>query len=177
MTDLINAWKLVAVLQVLALKNGSIRIGLDIGAGSGTFAARMSERNVTILSTTLNLDGPFNEMIAMRGLLTLHLTVSQRFPFFDNTLDIVHSMHVLSNWMPRDMLEFILFDIHRILRPGGIFWLDRFFCAKDQLDTLYTPMFTKFGYRKIKWAVGKKPDFRGQEQVYVSAIYEKLPLQ
>ena len=169
-------WVLGEFDQVLALKNGSIRIGLDIGAGSGTFAARMSERNVTILSTTLNLDGPFNEMIAMRGLLSLHVTVSQRFPFFDNTLDIVHSMHILSNWMPLDMLEFILFDIHRVLRPGGIFWLDRFFCAEEQLETVYTPLLMKFGYKKIRWAVGAKPN-RRKPEVYLSAIFEKLPPQ
>ncbi|CAK9177851.1 unnamed protein product [Ilex paraguariensis] len=46
---------------------GTIRIGLDIGGGAGTFAARMKERNTTIITTSMNLDGPFNSFIASKG--------------------------------------------------------------------------------------------------------------
>ncbi|KAK3031325.1 hypothetical protein RJ639_035231 [Escallonia herrerae] len=102
--------------QVLRAKStGSIRIGLDTGGGTGTFAARMKERNVTIITSTMNLDGPFNSFIESRGLIPMHVSVSQRLPFFENTLDIVHSMHVLSNWIPDAMLEFTLYDIYRVL--------------------------------------------------------------
>ncbi|KAF5205586.1 S-adenosyl-l-methionine-dependent methyltransferases superfamily protein, partial [Thalictrum thalictroides] len=52
--------------DVLALGSGGIRIGLDIGGGSGTFAARMAEKNVTVVTPTLNVDAPFNEFIAAR---------------------------------------------------------------------------------------------------------------
>lgn len=46
--------------EVLALKkNGRIRIGLDIGGGAGTLAVRMKEMGDTIVSTTMNLIGPF----------------------------------------------------------------------------------------------------------------------
>jgi hypothetical protein len=47
--------------DVLAIKPGLIRIGLDFGFGTGSFAARMREHNVTIVSTALNLGAPFNE--------------------------------------------------------------------------------------------------------------------
>lgn len=51
--------------QILRTKPpGTIRVGLDIGGGTGTFAARMRERNVTIITTSMNLDGPFNSFIA-----------------------------------------------------------------------------------------------------------------
>jgi hypothetical protein len=75
---------------------GTIRIGLDIGGGSATFAAWMSECNVMIVTTSMNFDGPFNSFIASRGLIPMHISVAYRLPFFDNTLDIVHSMHVLT---------------------------------------------------------------------------------
>ncbi|KAK7844597.1 hypothetical protein CFP56_010725 [Quercus suber] len=104
---------------------------LDIGGGTATFATKMRERNVTIITSTLNLDGPFNSFIASRGLIPIHVNVSQRLPFFENTLDIVHSMHILSNWIPKAMLEFTLYDIYRALRPGGLFWLDHFFCMRS----------------------------------------------
>ncbi|KAK6119099.1 hypothetical protein DH2020_047142 [Rehmannia glutinosa] len=161
--------------QVLAMKpHGTIRIGLDIGGGSGSFAARMKERNVTIVTTSMNFDGPFNSFISSRGLISMHVSISQRFPFFENTLDIVHSMHVLSNWIPDAMLEFTLYDIYRVLRPGGLFWLDRFFCFGSQLNSTYVPMFDRVGFRKLRWNTGMKLD-RGVEknEWYFSALLEK----
>ncbi|KAK4751880.1 hypothetical protein SAY87_020678 [Trapa incisa] len=151
---------------------GSIRIGLDIGGGSGTFAARMRERNITIITTSMNLDGPFNSFIASRGLIPLHMSVSQRLPFFENTLDIVHSMHVLSNWIPNTMLEFTFYDIYRVLRPGGLLWLDHFFCEGPQMNQTYAPMIDKVGFRKIRWSAGMKMD-KNRNEWYLSALLEK----
>ncbi|KAI5072816.1 hypothetical protein GOP47_0012922 [Adiantum capillus-veneris] len=161
-----------SIEEVLRLKNGSVRIGLDIGGGSASFAVRMMERGVTIVTTSMNLNGPFNNFIALRGVVPLYLTVAQRLPFFDNTLDIVHSMHVLSHWIPLDTLEFILFDIDRVLRPGGIFWLDHFFCGKSQLKDTYVPMIRGMGYRVHRWVTSPKMD-RGRPEIYLSAVLEK----
>ncbi|XP_073002938.1 probable methyltransferase At1g29790 [Typha latifolia] len=160
--------------SILKIKPGSIRIGLDIGGGSGTFAARMKERDVTIITSTMNFDGPFNNFIASRGLVPVHISVAHRLPFYDNTLDIVHSMHVLSNWIPDIMLEFALYDIYRVLRPGGLFWLDHFFCVGEQLNSTYVPIFDRIGFKKLRWTAGRKLD-RGIEknEWYLSALLEK----
>ncbi|KAK2662774.1 hypothetical protein Ddye_001348 [Dipteronia dyeriana] len=153
---------------------GTIRIRLDIGGGSGTFAARMRERNVTIGTTSMNLDGPFNSFIASRGLISMHVSVSQRLPFFENTLDIVHSMHVLSNWIPDAMLEFTLYDIYRVLRPRGLFWLDHFFCLGSQLNETYVPMMDRIGFKKLRWNAGMKLDHGIQKnECYFSVLLEK----
>lgn len=161
--------------QVLAKKAaGTIRIGLDIGGGTGTFAARMKERNVTIITSTLNLDGPFNNMVASRGLIPMHISISQRFPFFENTLDIVHSMHVMGNWMPDTMLEFVLYDIYRVLRPGGLFWLDHFFCFGSKVNKTYVPMLDRVGFNKLRWHVGMEVNPLVRKNVwYISALMEK----
>ncbi|PIN06936.1 hypothetical protein CDL12_20496 [Handroanthus impetiginosus] len=161
--------------EVLAVKKpGSVRIGLDIGGGTATFAVRMRERNITIVTTSMNLNGPFNNFIASRGVVPLYISISQRLPFFDNTLDIIHSMHVLSNWIPTDLLHFFIFDIYRVLRPGGLFWLDHFFCVGDQLAEVYAPLIESVGFEKVKWEVGRKLD-RGPElnEMYLSALLEK----
>lgn len=160
--------------EVLRLKPaGTVRIGLDIGGGSGTFSVRMKERNVTVVTTSMNLNGPFNSFIAARGVVPLFLSISQRLPFFDNTLDMVHSMHVLSNWIPDTLLHFIFFDIYRVLRPGGIFWLDHFFFVEEQMGK-YVPMIDSVGFHRLKWVVGRKLD-RGPElkEMYISAVLEK----
>ncbi|KAM0883983.1 hypothetical protein ACQ4PT_031291 [Festuca glaucescens] len=160
---------------VLAAKpNGTVRIGLDIGSGSGTFAARMQERGVTVVTTSMNFDGPFNSFIASRGLVPMHLSIVHRLPFFDGTLDIVHSMHVLSHWIPVAILEFALFDIYRVLRPGGLFWLDHFYCLGGHMNTTYVPMFDRIGFNKVRWNARPKLD-RGIKfnEWYVSALLEK----
>ena len=163
-----------SIEEVLEIKKGTIRIGLDLGGGTATFAVRMMEHNVTIITSSINLNGPFNNFIALRGVVPLYLSIAQRLPFFDNTLDIIHSMHVLSHWIPTITLEFILFDIDRVLRPGGIFWLDRFFCIEPQLEEIYLPLFNKLGYKKLKWAIGPKLDRDVRlHEVYLSAVLEK----
>ncbi|MBA0723623.1 hypothetical protein Golax_004190, partial [Gossypium laxum] len=137
--------------QVLQTKPaGSIRIGLDIGGGRLGVALSQQGRESGTSPSSLRL------------------------PFFENTLDIVHSMHILSNWIPDAMLEFALYDIYRVLRPGGLFWLDHFFCQGPQLNQTYAPMFDRIGFTKLRWNVGKKVD-RGvdKNEWYLSALLEK----
>ncbi|PKI54420.1 hypothetical protein CRG98_025207 [Punica granatum] len=136
--------------EVLATKKPGTRIGLDIGGGVTTFAVRMMQRNITIVTTSMNLNGPFNSFIASRGVIPLYISISQRLSFLDSTLDIVQSMHVLSNWIPTTLLHFFMFDMYRVLSPGGLFWLDHFFCSGDQLEQVYAPLIESTGFAKLK---------------------------
>ncbi|KAK1580830.1 hypothetical protein Q3G72_000450 [Acer saccharum] len=133
----------------------------------------MRERNVTIVTTSMNLDGPFNSFIASPGLISMHVSVSQRLPFFENTLDIVHSMHVLSNWILDAMLEFTLYDIYRVLRPGGFSGLIISSIWSVQLNETYVPMMDRVGFKKLRWNAGMKLD-RGikKNKWYFSALLE-----
>ncbi|PKI45949.1 hypothetical protein CRG98_033589 [Punica granatum] len=159
---------------LLTKKPGTIRIGLDIGGGVATFAVRMRQRNITIITTSMNLNGPFSSFIASRGVVPSYISISQRLPFFDNTLDIVHSMHVLSNWIPTTLLHFLMLDIYRVLRPGGLFWLDHFFCVQEQYDQVYAPLIESIGFNKLKWVVGRKLDRSLElQEMYFSALLEK----
>ncbi|CAI0627051.1 unnamed protein product, partial [Linum tenue] len=67
-----------------------------------------------------------------------------------------------------------IFDVYRVLRPGGLFWLDHFFCVGDELRDVYGPLIRSVGFRKVKWVVGRKLD-RGEElrEMYLSALLEK----
>lgn len=134
----------------------------------------MREHNINILTTTMNFNGPFNSFIASRGLVPVHLTVGHRLPFFDSTLDLVHSMHVISNWIPGLVLEFLLYDVYRVLRPGGLFWLDRFFCVGPQMNETYVPIINKIGFNRLRWHEGRKMD-RGERmnEWYLSAVLQK----
>ncbi|CAL5016767.1 unnamed protein product [Urochloa decumbens] len=153
---------------------GTVRVGLDIGGGTGTFAARMAERNVTVVTTTLDMDAPFAAFVASRGLVPLQITLMQRLPFADGVLDIVHSMNALGSWVPDAVLEAALYDIYRVLRPGGVFWLDHFFCLGPQLNATYVPIFDRVGFRRLRWKAGRKLDLGPERnEWYVSALLER----
>lgn len=158
------------ISDVLAIKQGEVRIGLDYGIGTGTFAARMREQNVTIVSTALNLGAPFNEMIALRGLVPLYVTLNQRLPFFDNTMDLVHTNGFMDGWIDLLLLDFILYDWDRILRSGGLLWIDRSFCYRKNLED-YMYMFLQLRYKKHKWVISPK----SKDEVFLSALLEKPP--
>lgn len=159
------------ITEVLAIKPGEIRIGIDYSMGTGTFAARMKEHNVTIASTTLNLGAPFSETIALRGLLPLYLSINQRLPFFDNTLDLIHTTLFFDAWVDHQLLDFILFDFDRVLRPGGLLWLDRFFASRDDLQE-YLFYFRKLRYKRHMWITSPKTD-KNANEIYFSAVWEK----
>ncbi|CAA3024657.1 Methyltransferase type [Olea europaea subsp. europaea] len=93
--------------QVLGTKpRGTIRIGLDIGGGIGTFAARTKERNVTIITTPMNLDGHFNSFIESWGLIPIHVSISQRLPFFAYTLLLGFNRDIAKiEWYSSALLE------------------------------------------------------------------------
>ncbi|XAR63017.1 hypothetical protein NMG60_11022800 [Bertholletia excelsa] len=160
------------ISEVLDLKPGEIRIGLDFSVGTGTFAARMKEQNVTVISATINLGAPFNEMIALRGLIPLYLTINQRLPFFDSTLDLIHTTGFLDGWIDHVLLDFVLFDWDRVLRPGGLLWIDNFFCLKQDLDD-YLRAFKMLRYKKHKWIIIPKLDKDKDREIFFSAVLEK----
>ncbi|XP_047323297.1 probable methyltransferase At1g29790 [Impatiens glandulifera] len=159
--------------DVLSLKNGGIRTGLDLGGGSGTFAARMAEKNVTVVTSTLNIDAPFNEFIAARGLFPLYLSLDHRFPFYDNVFDLVHVGSGLDVGGRPEKMEFLMFDLDRVLRVGGLFWLDNFYCANEDNKRGLTRLIERFGYNKLKWVVGEKINGLGKPEIYLSAVLQK----
>ncbi|KAF7096273.1 hypothetical protein CFC21_098244 [Triticum aestivum] len=168
-----------SVDTALAAKpKGTVRIGLDIGGGGGTFAARMRERGVTVVTATTNAGAPFGSFVASRGLVPLHVGQARRLPFFDGTLDVVHAGRELtSDWMvPGDgvAMEFALFDVYRVLRPGGLFWLDHFVFPGAQLNATYAPMLHRVGFKRLRWNAGRKPDGGVEKnEWYLSALLQK----
>ncbi|KAF2310148.1 hypothetical protein GH714_006750 [Hevea brasiliensis] len=117
--------------QVLKAKRyGTICIGLDISGRTGTFAARMKERNVTLITSSMNLDGPLNSFYCIERI----------------------------DPNPHAMLEFTLYDIYRVLRRGVLFRLDHFFPPGSQLNQTYISMLDRVGFKKLRWNAGMKLD-------------------
>ncbi|MQL99640.1 hypothetical protein Taro_032361, partial [Colocasia esculenta] len=164
------------LLRIAQDHSTPIRIALDVGGGSGTFAARMKlDAGAVVVTTTMDLGAPYNEAAALRGLVPLHVPLQQRFPVHDAALDLVRCGHAVNRWIPAPAMEFLLYDADRVLRAGGLLWLDHFFCRAPDLDAVYTPMIGKLGYRTLKWTVGNKTDSGGVKngEVYLTALLQK----
>ncbi|KAF5204268.1 S-adenosyl-l-methionine-dependent methyltransferases superfamily protein [Thalictrum thalictroides] len=163
------------LLQIAKMGMSVIRLALDVGAATGTFAAKMKLYNVTVLSTSMNLGAPYNEAIALRGLVPLHVPLQQRFPIFDGVVDLVRCSHAVNRWIPLKAMEFLFYDVDRVLRSGGYFWLDQFFSKGVDLEKIYAPLIGKLGYKKIKWATAHKTDSSGLKngEVYLTALLQK----
>jgi SAM-dependent methyltransferase len=158
---------------------GPLRLGLDIGGGTGTLAARLKKlANVTVLTTTMNLGAPYSEAAAARGVVPLHVPLQQRFPVGDGTMDAVRAGHAVNRWIPEVALEFLWYDADRVLRPGGLLWVDHFWCRRADLEDVYASMLRRLGYKTIKWAVGDKTvavagGNSGKHEVYLTALLQK----
>ncbi|KAJ8449985.1 hypothetical protein Cgig2_029347 [Carnegiea gigantea] len=149
------------LFQIADKGNSQIRLGIDIGGGTGTFAVKMKERNVTILTTTMNLGAPYNEANAVRGVGSLHAPLQQRFPVFDGVVDLVRCGHAVNRWIPVPVMEFLFYDVDRVLRGGGYLWVDHFFSKGGDLEKVYKPLINRLGYKIVKWATGNKTDSSG----------------
>ncbi|KAL5998671.1 putative methyltransferase At1g29790 [Asimina triloba] len=152
--------------------NSALRLAVDVGGETGTFAARMKQHNLTVLTTTMNLGAPYSETAALRGVVPLHLPLQLRLPIFDGVLDLVRCGHGVNRWIPTTALEFLLYDLDRVLRGGGFLWLDHFSCKAGDLEKVYGPLIGRLGYKRLRWATGNKTDSKNAD-VYLTALLQK----
>ncbi|KMZ68511.1 hypothetical protein ZOSMA_239G00170 [Zostera marina] len=71
-------------------------------------------------------------------------------------MDLIHTSELLDGrWMDLKAMDFVLFDWDRVLRPGGLLWINMFFCDKKEIDA-FMYLFLQFSYRKHKWVFPEK---------------------
>ncbi|CAI5504490.1 unnamed protein product [Closterium sp. Naga37s-1] len=153
----------ISMEEVFHLTNNTLRIGLDIGGGSGSFAARMQEFNCTVLTTGKNWASPkeknsteptgvpYMEAVAARGLVPLYLPFSARLPFYDNTIDVIHTGTSIND-VDFEEFEEMFYDWDRVLRPGGVIWFDLFYSQVRKMP-LYMEIVDMFKYDQLHRAV------------------------
>eukprot|EP00271_Cylindrocystis_brebissonii_P002235 TRINITY_DN1266_c0_g2_i1.p1 TRINITY_DN1266_c0_g2~~TRINITY_DN1266_c0_g2_i1.p1 ORF type:complete len:1074 (-),score=238.24 TRINITY_DN1266_c0_g2_i1:1596-4817(-) len=156
----------LTIREVLDMFNGSLRIGLDAGGGTGSFAAHMAYLgNVTIMTTAFNRETighlrkgiPYMETIAQRGLIPLHMPHKARLPFYDNTLDIIHCVNSVK-YLPMLEFEELMYDWNRVLRPGGVIWFEMFYAPVEEM-AVYVGVLDALGYKKLYWKIIPKSTF------------------
>ncbi|CAI5998090.1 unnamed protein product [Closterium sp. NIES-65] len=150
----------LTVKEVIAIKKGALRIGLDFNGGSGSFAAHMARHNVTMMTSAMNLEAnvgrkkglPFLETIALRGLVPIWLPYKVRLPFYDNTLDILHATNAIKFMPSPAEFEEVLFEWDRVLRVGGVMWFEEFTASAAEMPS-YLSVLDLLKYRHLHWSL------------------------
>ncbi|GJP45750.1 hypothetical protein CLOM_g5095 [Closterium sp. NIES-68] len=183
-----NRWKVsyrgaLTIKDVISIKKGSLRLGLDAGRGTGSFAAHMARYNVTVMTMAMNIETrsgvhtglPYMETIALRGLVPLHIPHTARLPFFDNTLDLVHCVNSVK-YLPLGEFEDLLYEWDRVLRVGGVLWFELFYAPEDEMK-IYIQIVDLLQYNKLYWNITSKPekDPKAVQRVYLNCLLEKPP--
>ncbi|XP_016178939.1 uncharacterized protein LOC107621431 [Arachis ipaensis] len=163
------------LFQIAKSTKSVIRLGLDVGGGTGSFTATMKLRNMTVVTTTMSVGAPYSEAEALRGLMPLHMPLQQQLSVFDGVVDLVRCGNSMNRLIPVTMMEFLLFDVDRVLRSGGYLWIDRLFSKGVDLEKLYAPLIGKLGYKKVKWSTGNKTDASGMKnvEIFLTALLQK----
>ena len=104
-----------------------MRLALDVGGGTGAFAEAVynwhGDRVVVMTSQLFATENdnkyktqfPQAGILAARGYVGVMFDMYSFFPFPESTLDVIHTSWTFHMGYPRTTL----FEIHRVLRPGG----------------------------------------------------------
>jgi SAM-dependent methyltransferase len=110
-------------------KRPDVRLVVDLGGGTGAFAEAVfkwhADRVVVVTTQLLAAENdhtyghqfPQVGTLAARGYLGVTMDLYAHFPFGESSLDAVHTSWTFHNGFPRTTL----YEVHRVLRPGGYF--------------------------------------------------------
>ncbi|CAI6007698.1 unnamed protein product [Closterium sp. NIES-65] len=123
-TEEASAREMFHIRDLMHLKGGAVRLGLDLGGGTGQFAAQMALHNVTILTVQSNLIG------------------------YPDASKLPSGQTVGVDALPPRDFHLALFDWDRLLRPGGILWLEAIEHSADAMP-LYEAALERLAYRVV----------------------------
>ncbi|CAI5466131.1 unnamed protein product [Closterium sp. Yama58-4] len=178
-----GAWGMDAVLAVKP--PGGIRVGVDIGGGTGNFAALMADRGVTVVTTASNHGAPVMEVLAHRALPALHLPPTARLPLSDSSLDLIHCAFWPAMLAHPPALESVLYDWDRVLRPGGLVWLEMVPFSRPLIRKILA-VAEVAQWKKLKWAkvaggggsgVGRSGEWGGDRGGWLLNVLFEKPMK
>lgn len=95
-------------------------IVLDIGSGEGDFFLHLKNKGIDTANLYL-LDGN-DSTVEKNKKLTANSRLyfaPERLPFENDSVSVVHMSHLIDNIWTKDLYDF-LFEIDRVLKPGGV---------------------------------------------------------
>lgn len=98
---------------------------LDLGAGDGRYVDYFLSRchQITALDADVSALGKLHRRYPNQALQSVHHNVSKPLPLPNAMFDGVISTGLL-HYFPPDLVGFVLSEVNRVLKPGGVFLFD-----------------------------------------------------
>lgn len=100
------------------LRTPEIQTVLDVGAGTAGFGEVAVSMGKQAVNLDIEMDMPYQHVVAERGLLGLECDARGTYPFVERAFDAVHCYNVF-HWFSPAEIVMILAEWDRVLRPGG----------------------------------------------------------
>lgn len=97
--------------------------GLDIGCGTGWYAEAMTERGHDIVGFDQSAGQVAQYVGRVGGEAKGAVADACRLPFADDAFDFAYAINIIHHLPDRDAQATAMREIHRVLRPGGLFFL------------------------------------------------------
>jgi demethylmenaquinone methyltransferase/2-methoxy-6-polyprenyl-1,4-benzoquinol methylase len=124
-----RGWKRLAVVRAQLASSVTV---LDLACGTGDFAKLIYARNPDALVVAADLTEPMLRLANIRNAVCAD---AASLPFSDGSFDAIFVGYGLRNF-PR--LEYVLGEVHRLLKPGGVLVsLDFFLPGRAWMRTSY----------------------------------------
>jgi ubiquinone/menaquinone biosynthesis C-methylase UbiE len=143
---------------------------LELGCGTGLFAARVLRENPQAVVLATDLSQRFVELTAARG-VPAQRADAQRLPFWDASFDVVAALWMLYH-VPD--LHRGLAEVRRVLRPGGLFVAvtnGDAHTAALRVDAGGAPLVTQFSSENGERALREHFDEVTREDIATRAVF------
>ncbi len=127
-------------------KSGTL---LEIGTGQGGDADFFQSQGYKVTATDYSENAVASASKRIRGVDFQIIDTAQGLPFIDNSFDVVYS-HLALHYFDADTTEKVFADIHRILKPEGIF--------ATLTNTIEDPEIAKYTYEKLEDGFYRDPN-------------------
>lgn len=104
---------------------------LDLGCGTGEMAELLSSHGYRVKGIDINAEAVARNRERGSGVEYVLGDITEGLPFEDASFDAVVISFVLVNIIPRSGRERLLLELSRILRPGGVVWVNEGLVSDD----------------------------------------------
>ncbi len=104
---------------------------LDLGCGTGEMAEFLSGHGYAVTGIDINAEAIEQNKARATRVQYVTSDVTERLPFADGTFDAIVISFVLVNVLPLTERERLVSEITRIVKPGGIVWVNEGLVSDD----------------------------------------------
>ncbi|CAI9091768.1 OLC1v1026877C1 [Oldenlandia corymbosa var. corymbosa] len=144
-----------------------VRNVMDMNAGYGGFAAALIDKPLWVMNV-VPIDGPDTlSVIFDRGLIGVYHDWCESFNTYPRTYDLLHSSFLFKNLTQRCDIVDVVVEIDRVLRPGGILFVQDNTEMMNKLFSILESLHWSVSIYQEQFLVGEKGFWRPDKKIKI----------